>query len=61
MKTSRDVQDVNRGSRPKRGGPCASSECGAIHGDCPNAWKGSCDHEAGHSGSHHCDKCQSYF
>lgn len=38
-----------------------ASECGMPHGDCPNTWKGSCDREAGHSGSHHCDKCNSAF
>ncbi len=42
-------------------GKHASSECGSTHDDCPNTWKGSCDREAGHSGSHHCDKCQSAF
>lgn len=35
--------------------------CGAPHGDCPNTWKGSCDREAGHEGSHHCDGCHSAF
>lgn len=39
----------------------AASECGMPHGDCPNTWKGTCDREAGHDGSHHCDKCQSAF
>lgn len=38
-----------------------SSECGATHSDCPNSWQGSCDREAGHDGSHHCDKCNSLF
>ena len=41
--------------------PCGASECGATHDDCPNTWKGTCDREAGHSGSHHCDRCQSVF
>jgi hypothetical protein len=39
----------------------SASECGAEHGDCPNAWKGSCDREAGHDGSHHCDRCNGAF
>jgi hypothetical protein len=38
-----------------------SSECGATHGECPNAFKGSCDRPPGHDGSHHCDRCSSYF
>lgn len=41
--------------------PQGASECGAQHGDCPNSWKGSCDREAGHDGSHHCDRCNSSF
>jgi hypothetical protein len=39
----------------------AASECGATHGDCPNTWKGTCDREAGHDGSHHCSRCNSVF
>jgi hypothetical protein len=39
----------------------AASECGATHGDCPNTWKGTCDREAGHDGSHHCSSCNSVF
>ena len=39
----------------------ASSECGATHGDCPNTWQGTCDREAGHDGSHHCNRCNSAF
>ncbi len=35
--------------------------CGAQHGDCPQAWKGSCDREAGHDGSHHCSACNSLY
>lgn len=35
--------------------------CGAAHGDCPNAWKGSCDRESGHDGSHHCSSCNGSF
>lgn len=42
-------------------GKHANSECGVSHGDCPNTWKGSCNREAGHSGSHFCDKCLSPF
>jgi hypothetical protein len=38
-----------------------SSECGAIHDDCPNTFKGTCDREAGHSGSHSCNRCRSVF
>jgi hypothetical protein len=41
--------------------PCGASECGATHSDCANTWKGSCDREAGHEGSHHCNRCQSVF
>lgn len=37
------------------------SECGALHDNCPNTWKGSCDREAGHSGSHSCSACRSAF
>lgn len=39
----------------------AASECGAQHSDCPNTWKGTCDREAGHGGSHHCSQCNSVF
>lgn len=42
-------------------GKPAASECGAPHGDCPNTWKGTCNREAGHDGSHFCDKCLSPF
>lgn len=38
-----------------------SSGCGATHGDCPNPWKGTCDREAGHDGSHHCGSCNMAF
>lgn len=38
-----------------------SSECGATHQDCPNTIKGTCDREAGHSGSHSCSACRSAF
>lgn len=36
-------------------------ECGATHNDCPNTWKGTCDRSAGHSDSHHCNRCNSVF
>lgn len=39
----------------------AAAECGATHMDCPNTWKGTCDREAGHDGSHHCSSCNSVF
>ena len=39
----------------------AASQCGAEHTDCPHTWKGVCDREAGHDGSHHCNQCQSMF
>lgn len=61
MKTDKGMKNTKGRTRPERVGPFAASECGASHGDCPNTWKGSCDREAGHSGSHHCDKCNSYF
>lgn len=35
--------------------------CGVSHDGCPNTWKGSCDREPGHSGSHHCGSCNSLF
>lgn len=38
-----------------------SSDCGSTHVNCPNAWKGTCDREAGHAGSHHCSSCNSTF
>jgi hypothetical protein len=38
-----------------------NTECGASHSDCPNSWAGSCDREAGHDGSHHCDRCNAAF
>ena len=40
---------------------CKSGECGIVHGDCCNSWKGTCDREAGHGGSHHCSSCNSAF
>lgn len=52
--------DNNRDQVPYSEKP-AAAECGALHSDCPNSWKGSCDREAGHDGSHHCDKCNSAF
>lgn len=41
--------------------PVKAGECGASHSDCPNTWKGTCELPAGHSGSHFCSKCNSYF
>lgn len=38
-----------------------ASDCGATHGDCPNTWKGTCNREAGHDGSHHCSSCNMAF
>lgn len=35
--------------------------CGIQHDDCPNSWKGSCDRDPGHSGSHHCGACNMLF
>ncbi|HEX6904828.1 MAG TPA: hypothetical protein VF789_34290 [Thermoanaerobaculia bacterium] len=61
MNTTQGMKKTQGRTRPKRVGPCAASECGVTHSDCPNTWKGTCDREAGHSGSHHCDKCMSYF
>ena len=40
---------------------CKASECGVTHGDCINSWKGTCDREDGHSGSHHCSSCGMVF
>lgn len=37
------------------------SACGATHDNCPNAWKGTCDRDGGHDGSHHCSSCNSIF
>lgn len=56
VKKSEDDKDQAHHS-----GKQAASECGATHDDCPNTWKGTCDSEAGHSGSHHCDKCHGAF
>ena len=39
----------------------SAEECGAIHSDCPNTWKGTCDRPAGHDGSHQCGTCHSAF
>lgn len=39
----------------------AASQCGVEHIDCPNTIKGICDREAGHDGSHHCNRCNSVF
>lgn len=53
---SEDRKDqAHYGDRP------AASECGATHSDCPNTWKGTCDREAGHDGSHHCSQCNGVF
>jgi hypothetical protein len=52
MKTQKD---------PETAKTQAASECGATHSDCANTWKGTCDREAGHDGSHHCNRCQSVF
>jgi hypothetical protein len=41
--------------------PPKSTQCGATHADCPNAWRGSCELSAGHGGSHLCSACKSYF
>lgn len=41
--------------------PKSASACGATHNDCANTFKGTCEREAGHEGSHFCSSCKSYF
>jgi hypothetical protein len=40
---------------------CGYGTCGAVHDDCPHTWKGTCDRDAPHDGSHHCSSCNSSF
>jgi hypothetical protein len=35
-------------------------ECGASHSECVSGW-GTCDKAKGHSGSHHCNRCNGVF
>ena len=53
--TRRESEREPKAPAPKHG------ECGMTHGDCISTWKGCCDRDAGHSGSHHCSSCNSTF
>ncbi|QQR75903.1 MAG: hypothetical protein IPJ17_10160 [Holophagales bacterium] len=53
--TRRESEREPKAPAPKHG------ECGMTHGDCISTWKGCCDREAGHGGSHHCSSCNSTF
>jgi hypothetical protein len=46
---------------PAKTAPQGASECGAVHGGCSGTWQGTCDREAGHDGSHHCNRCNMMF
>lgn len=56
MKNNKDEKPVNAKVDLN-----AASECGVTHSDCINTWKGTCDREADHSGSHHCSSCGMTF
>lgn len=56
VKNNKDEKPAN-----EKAGFHAASECGVTHSDCINTWKGTCDREADHSGSHHCSSCGMTF
>lgn len=56
MKNNKDEKPAN-----EKAGFHPASECGVVHSDCINTWKGTCDREADHSGSHHCSSCGMTF
>ncbi len=58
---TRNDRDENARTPQPRHPATPYNGCGVTHEACPNSWKGSCDREAGHSGSHHCGSCNSAF